>query len=121
AGISKDFVDRMLSPYGGDPSGLFPNGSRFGTNIVSARSYSGISGAPIAPGAARSGSNITWSNSPSADVVGYYVYKDGVKIASVAYGGSYSAGTSAPGSYSVRAVDITGQLSGPSNVITTDA
>ena len=121
SGISKDFVDRMLAPYGGDPAGLFPNGSRFGTNIVSARSYSGIAGAPIAPGASRSGSSITWSNSPSADVVGYYVYKDGARIASVAYGGSYSVNASAPGSYSVRAVDITGQLSGPSNVITTDA
>ncbi|MFC7364492.1 MULTISPECIES: transglycosylase domain-containing protein [Bhargavaea] len=121
AGINKDFVDRMLSPYGGDPAGLFPNGSKFGTNIVSARSYSGIDGAPVAPGASRSGGNIVWSNSPSADVVGYYVYKDDKKIASVAYGGSYSVNASSPGTYSVRAVDITGQLSGPSNVIKADA
>lgn len=121
AGISKSFVDRMLAPYGGDPAGLFPSGSRFGSNIVSSRSYSGIAGAPVAPGAAHSGNNITWSNSPSADVVGYYVYKDGSKIASVAYGGSYSVNASAPGAYSVRAVDITGELSGPSNVIKIDA
>jgi penicillin-binding protein 1B len=121
SGINQDFVNRMLAPYGGDPAGLFPNGSKFGTNIVSARSYSGIAGAPVAPGASRSGGNIVWSNSPSADVVGYYVYKDGNKIASVAYGGSYSVSASSPGSYSVRAVDITGQLSGPSNVITNDA
>ncbi|SIT85338.1 transglycosylase domain-containing protein [Edaphobacillus lindanitolerans] len=117
AGISKGFADRMLAPFGGDPAGLFPQNSSLGKNIVSAKKYEGVSGAPIAPGAALSGSAITWSRSASPDVVGYYVYHNGSKIASVADGGSYSAGASAAGEYYVVAVDITGQVSGKSNVI----
>ncbi|WP_040229206.1 transglycosylase domain-containing protein [Bhargavaea cecembensis] len=121
AGISKDFADRMLAPFGGDPAGLFPQNSSLGRNIVSAKQYGGVAGAPIAPGAALSGSTLTWSRSASPDVVGYYVYRNGARIASVADGGSYSANASSPGEYYVTAVDITGQQSGRSNVVSVQA
>lgn len=59
-----------------------------------------------------SGSTVTWSSHPENDIVGYRVYKDGKKVASIKVGGSlsYSGG---PGNYYVTAVDIAGNESSP--------
>lgn len=66
---------------------------------------------PVSPKV--TGSALTWSNHPEGDIVGYRVYKDGNKVASVKPGStlSYSGGN---GLYYVTAVDIAGNESAPS-------
>ena len=115
-GVSQKFIDRMMAPFGGDASKLFPNNSKF-SSVVSGATFKADSVAPGGVKAAISGSTITWTNSPSNDVVGYRVYKGGSRVASIAEakGNSYSA--SGAGSYTVVAVDITGKQSAASNSV----
>jgi len=54
--------------------------------------------------------------SQSNDVIGYYVYKNNAKVGVIRDQGSRSFSMGS-GSYFVRAVDITGKLSNPSNTI----
>ncbi|MFE8704159.1 transglycosylase domain-containing protein [Cytobacillus sp. FJAT-54145] len=64
------------------------------------------------------GSNktLTWSKHPENDVVGYRVYKDGTKVASIKAGLPLSH-TGGNGIYYVTAVDIAGNESAPSNEV----
>ena len=63
-----------------------------------------------------SGNGVSWGNHPDSDIIGYRVYKNGAKVATIKAGGSrsYQGGN---GSYYVTAVDIAGKESGPSNVV----
>ena len=72
--------------------------------------------APAAVQVAVNGSTITWGNSPSNDVIGYYVYNGDTKIGTIGDSSS-NCFTIGSGSYSVKAVDITGKLSGLSNAV----
>jgi penicillin-binding protein len=60
------------------------------------------------------GNQITWGSHPENDIVGYRVYMNGNKVASIKTGSSlaFSGGN---GKYYVTAVDIAGQESAPSN------
>jgi len=120
-GITQKYIDRILSPVGGDPAYLFPQNSSFSKNIVSTSEFQADNAAPQPVSVTLTDKKITWGNSPSNDVIGYYVHsKDGKKIGTVrsGQGNSYSIGA---GSYYVTAVDITGKLSSPSNTIKLDA
>lgn len=117
-GVNAAFIKRMLGPWGGDGSKLFPQNSAFASNVVSGAQFNADAVAPAAVQAALNGSTMTWGASPSNDVIGYYVYNNGAKIGVIRDGQSNSF-TIGNGSYSVRAVDITGRLSNPSNLIET--
>lgn len=78
----------------------------------------GKSPAPMA--IAASGNTVTWATHPENDVVGYRIYQNGKRVASIKAGAalSFSAGN---GTYQVSAVDIAGQESALSNAITIGA
>ncbi|MFS0574838.1 transglycosylase domain-containing protein [Sporosarcina sp. 179-K 3D1 HS] len=118
-GVNSEFIERMLGPLKGEASKLFPANSGFSSRVVSGAVFH-ADGAPPAPvSASVNGGTLQWSNSPSNDVVGYYVYRGGSRIGAV----PSSAANTYPisgGSYYVVAVDITGKLSGPSNVISAE-
>ncbi|MGG0717361.1 transglycosylase domain-containing protein [Robertmurraya massiliosenegalensis] len=63
-----------------------------------------------------SGTTITWGKHPENDIVGYRVYKEGKKVASIRVGEelSYKGDN---GLYYVTAVDIAGQESAPSDEV----
>ena len=117
-GITQKYIDRILSPFGGNPAYLFPQNSSFSKNIVSSAEFQPDNSAPQPVNVTLTDNKITWGNSPSNDVIGYYVHaKGGKRVATIRDGQakSYSIGS---GSYYVVAVDITGKLSGPSNTVT---
>ncbi|WP_051508786.1 transglycosylase domain-containing protein [Sporosarcina sp. D27] len=119
-GVNQEFIKRMLGPLGGDASKLFPARSAFASNVVSGAIFPADSVAPAGVTASQNGSVLTWSASPSNDVIGYYVYNGGKRVGTIIDGQSLSFPIGS-GSYTVRAVDITGLTSAPSNAVTTEA
>lgn len=115
-GVNEAFITRMLGPWKGDASKLFPANSAFASRVVSGAVFNADNVAPAAVQATLNGSTLTWSQSSSNDVIGYYVYESGTKIRTIKDGmpNALSVGS---GSYSVRAVDITGKLSEISNTV----
>lgn len=114
-GVNEAFIKRMLGPWGGDGSKLFPASSAFTSSVVSGSTFNADSVNPAPVNASLNGTTLTWTESPSNDVIGYYIYRDGAKIATVRDGEALSRTISSGGTYTVRAVDITGLLSAPSN------
>ncbi|WP_342505458.1 transglycosylase domain-containing protein [Sporosarcina sp. FSL K6-2383] len=114
-GVNESFIERMLGPWKGDASKLFPANSVFASNIVSNSIFEADDVAPAPVQLTLSDNTITWNDSASDDVVGYYIYEDGVKIG-VVVDGSPKTFVIGSGSYTVKAVDITGKLSVISNV-----
>src|SRR5699024_11011847 len=113
-GVTKAYVKKMLGPWGGDGSKLFPENSPFAKNIVAGKTSSISKGKPSAVKASLKDNVLSWSPSSSANVIGYYVYKDGKKVKTVKDGQALSM-TVADGTYTVRAVSVSGQQSGNSN------
>jgi len=118
-GVNQEFIDRMLGPWGGDASKLFPSMSVFASSVVSGAAFSADDAAPEGVSASLNGSTLVWPDSPSNDVIGYYVYRNNERIATIIDGSSNSIAVG-PGDYYVRAVDITGLLSGGSNIVIVD-
>ncbi|MCG7335539.1 penicillin-binding protein [Sporosarcina sp. ACRSM] len=116
-GVNEAFINRMLGPWKGDASKLFPANSAFASRVVSGAVFNADNSAPAPVQAVINGSTLTWTASPSNDVIGYYIYEGGSKIGTIRDGMSKSLAVGS-GSYSVRAVDITGKLSEMSNVVT---
>src|SRR5690606_10945487 len=111
---------RMLGPWGGDASKLFPSMSVFASGVVSGATFPADDAAPAGVSASLNGSTLVWSDSPSNDVIGYYVYRNNERIATIVDSASNSVAVG-PGDYFVRAVDITGRLSGGSNIVIVDS
>ena len=63
-----------------------------------------------------SGTTIAWQTHTDRDVIGYRVYKDNVKVATIKAGTALRYSGS-PGTYIVRAVDIAGKESPSSNAV----
>lgn len=124
AGVSSAFVERMLSPYGGDPSKLFPANSSF-SRVVSSAALSHDGVAPAGVQASLNGTTLTWSDSASNDVIGYRIFRTGSggnsRLGSVSEFRGNSFTVPGAGSYFVVAVDITGQQSPLSNTVTNAA
>ncbi|TWT26397.1 transglycosylase domain-containing protein [Planomicrobium sp. CPCC 101110] len=122
AGVSQAFVDRMLAPFGGDASKLFPGDSRY-ARVVAGSNFEPDGSAPSAVNATLNGSTLTWSNSASDDVVGYRVYREGSgsPLSSLSESRENSFNLPGAGSYYVVAVDITGKQSGKSNSVSIEA
>lgn len=119
-GVNQNFITRMLGPWGGDASKLFPANSIFSSNVVSGAEFPADNVAPETVTASYSGTKLVWTESPSNDVIGYYVYKDNVRIATIVDGSAHSLEVG-PGTYYVKAIDITGLQSANSNTITVDS
>lgn len=113
-GVSEEFIDRILAPFGGDASKLFPQDSRF-SNVVSSTTFDADDSAPAAVQASLDGNSLTWSDSASNDVVGYRVYRNNSRVASIPESAGNSYTVSGSGNFTVRAVDITGRESSGSN------
>lgn len=119
-GVNEEFIKRMLGPLGGDASKLFPARSSFASRVVSGAIFPADGVAPAGVTASQNGSVLTWSASPSNDVIGYYVYNGGTRVGTIIDGQSLSFPIGS-GNYTVRAVDITGLTSAPSNAVKTEA
>ncbi|MEK5037879.1 transglycosylase domain-containing protein [Sporosarcina sp. FSL K6-3457] len=115
-GVNESFIQRMLGPWKGDASKLFPSNSAFSSSIVSSAIFEADDIAPAPVQLTLDGITATWSDSASNDVIGYYVYEDGVQIFVIADGAPHSFNIGG-GSYTVKAVDITGKLSEASNSV----
>ncbi len=115
-GVNQVFIDRMLAPWGGNAAKLFPANSAFASHVVSGAIFNADNIAPAQVNVTLNGTTLTWHDSPSNDVIGYYVYHNGAKVGTIKDMSS-NAFPVGPGSYSVRAVDITGKLSNPSTAV----
>lgn len=115
-GVNQSFIERMLGPWKGDASKLFSAKSNFASKIVSGSIFEADGIAPAPVQLTVNGSTATWSDSTSNDVIGYYVYEDGAQIFVIRDDAPKSFDIGG-GSYTVRAVDITGKLSEASNSV----
>ena len=107
--------------YVDDPGALIPGGEKFG-NVVGTKAKLNDNGkAPDALSITVSNNKISWGLHPEGDVVGYRVYKNGGKVASINAGDNLVFTAGSGGSYYVTAVDIVGKESAPSQRIETGA
>lgn len=118
-GLNQVFIDRMLGKLGGDASKLIPSYS--GRGVSSGVAYPADSVAPESVWTTLTGNSLTWGASPSADVVGYRVYKisEGSTslVSTVKAHNSLSVSVAPGANYVVVAVDVTGRESAHSNVV----
>lgn len=118
-GLNKAFMDRMLGRLGGNASKLLPYSSN--NSVVAGATFKADNLPPGAVVTVLEGNMLTWSKSPSNDVIGYRVYRisdEGRTLVSTlkTYEGRripITVGTR----YVVVAVDITGLESGYSNEV----
>ncbi|GGE77317.1 transglycosylase domain-containing protein [Priestia taiwanensis] len=68
-------------------------------------------------GVTLSGNRLAWQANKEADVLGYYIYRDNKKVATIKRDSSLQTTIAEAGDYYVVAVDIAGKLSSPSNVV----
>ncbi|MDR4925192.1 transglycosylase domain-containing protein [Peribacillus simplex] len=114
------FADIGLK-YVDDPGSVIPGGEKSG-NVVGAKAKLNDNGkAPDPLSITISNDKITWGLHHEGDVVGYRVYKDGKKVASINAGGSLVYKVGSGGSYYVTAVDIVGKESAPSKRVESGA
>ncbi|MEY8191504.1 transglycosylase domain-containing protein [Peribacillus simplex] len=114
------FADIGLQ-YVNDPGSVIPGGEKSG-NVVGAKAKLNDNGkAPDPLSITISNDKITWGLHHEGDVVGYRVYKDGNKVASINAGGSLVYKVGSGGSYYVTAVDIVGKESAPSQRVESGA
>ncbi|MGG4265378.1 transglycosylase domain-containing protein [Peribacillus simplex] len=114
------FADIGLQ-YVNDPGSVIPGGEKSG-NVVGTKAKLNDNGKVPAPlSITISNDQITWGLHPEGDVVGYRVYKDGKKVASINAGESLVYKVGSGGSYYVTAVDIVGKESAPSQRVESGA
>ncbi|XXM71770.1 transglycosylase domain-containing protein [Lysinibacillus sphaericus] len=116
--LNPDFVKNIFGKVPGDASKLIPqDDERFKNVLIAENKISDDGASPGTVKASANGNKITWTTSGSSDVVGYRVYsKSGSKVGSVKSGGSYSVSVG-NGQYFVKAVDVAGKESSPSNTV----
>jgi penicillin-binding protein len=114
------FADIGLK-YVNDPGSVIPGGEKSG-NVVGAKAKLNDNGKSPDPLSINiSNDKITWGLHHEGDVVGYRVYKDGKKVASINAGESLVYKVGSGGSYYVTAVDIVGKESAPSQRVESGA
>lgn len=124
-GVNQDFIDRMFGNIKGDATKLFPISSSFADRVVSEDTFEADGASPGPVSAAISGNSLSWSKSPSNDVVGYRVFQrsgnTNVRIASIPEASEKRYTLNGTGEYFVVAVDITGKQSPASNIAIIEA
>ncbi|PLT32430.1 transglycosylase domain-containing protein [Bacillus sp. V5-8f] len=98
-----------------NPGSLLPNNKTEGSSTAAVLKDNGK--VPSPPTARMQGRTIIWDPHPENDVIGYRIYSNGKKVGIVKAGRNLSFG-SRGGSHSVTAVDIEGNESPPSNIVT---
>lgn len=106
--LKKEFITKILGRFGGNPDKLLGESI---LKVVDIKQFNPDQSAPKPVSVTLKGNTLSWSSSPSRDVVGYRVYdlSNGGKklIASVKSGERLSIPVG-KGQYGVAAVDITG-------------
>ncbi len=115
--VSGDFFNSIGGQYVTDKSAIMPKGDTFKNLVVGGATLNDNGKAPSAPSVTANGKAISWSASGDSDVIGYYVYQNGKKVASIKVDDTRSFSTSGTGTYHFAAVDIAGNISKPSNKI----
>jgi penicillin-binding protein 1B len=116
--LNPDFVKSVFGRVHGDASKLIPQeDDRFKNVLIAENKISDDGAAPGTVNASVNGNKLTWTSSPSGDVVGYRVYsKSGNKVGSIKSGENYTISVG-NGEYFVKAVDVAGKESSPSNTV----
>lgn len=114
------FADIGLK-YVDDPGSVIPGAEKSGS-VVGATAKLNDNGKAPGPLSITIGNDkITWGLHDEGDVVGYRVYKDGKKVASINAGENLVYKVGSGGSYYVTAVDIVGKESAPSQRVVSGA
>ncbi|MFX3673150.1 MAG: transglycosylase domain-containing protein [Paenisporosarcina sp.] len=123
-GVNQDFIDRMFGNIKGDATKLFPKNSSFSDRVVSEDTFEADGASPGPVSVTLSGNSLSWSKSPSNDVVGYRVFQhsgnSNVRVASIPEASGNRFIINGTGEYFVVAVDITGKQSSASNIVIID-
>ncbi len=113
--LNPDYIEKLFGIKTGVQN-LIPkkNNSNWANILLPDDKLSDNGKAPSPLSIGVNGNQITWGSHPENDIVGYRVYLNGNKVASIKAGSalSFSGGN---GKYYVTAVDIAGQESAPSN------
>lgn len=115
--VSADFFNSIGGQYVIDKSSIIPKGDTFKHLIIGGATLSDNGKAPNAPAVTVNGKSLSWSTTGDNDVIGYYVYQDGKKVAAIKADDSRTFASNGKGTYHVIAVDIAGNVSKPSNKI----
>ncbi len=118
--LNPDFITRMVGKNFKNTSQLIPKKDRWGKILVPDAKMVDNGKKPDSVSLSGSGNKLAWSASPDNDVVGYRVYQAGLlssKVASIKSDSDLSF-TANNGDYYVTAVDIAGNESAPSNIVT---
>jgi penicillin-binding protein len=107
--------------YVDDPGSVIPGSEKSGGVVGTKAKLNDNGKAPDPLSITISNEKITWGLHHEGDVVGYRVYKDGKKVASINAGENLVYKVGAGGSYYVTAVDIVGKESAPSQHVESGA
>ncbi|WP_034645486.1 transglycosylase domain-containing protein [Bacillus methanolicus] len=113
--LNPDYIGKIFG-IKADPQQLIPKKDRWSNVLVPENKLAENGRTPAALNIKITGNSIVWQNHPDHDVIGYRVYKNGAKAASIKAGSSLSFNATV-GSYYVTAVDIAGNESPPSNIV----
>lgn len=107
--------------YVDDPGSVIPGSEKSGGVVGTKAKLNDNGKAPDPLSITISNEKITWGLHHEGDVVGYRVYKDGKKVASINAGENLVYKVGSGGSYYVTAVDIVGKESAPSQHVESGA
>ncbi|WP_445489434.1 transglycosylase domain-containing protein [Niallia sp. 03133] len=115
--LNPDYIEKLFGITVSDPSNLVQNNPKWDKVAIPTDKISDNGKTPVALKIVQKGDGVSWSPHSENDIVGYRVYKEGKKVASIKSGESleFKGGN---GSYTVNAVDIAGRESSSSNVVT---
>ncbi|MEH7253536.1 penicillin-binding transpeptidase domain-containing protein, partial [Neobacillus niacini] len=114
--LNPDFVTQMVGKNFSDTNQLIPKMERWGNILVPDAKMVDNGKRPDGVALSLSGNNLIWSAPADNDIVGYRVYQNGSKVASIISGSPLSF-TAPFGTYHVTAVDIAGNESAISNTV----
>ncbi|PRS44336.1 peptidoglycan glycosyltransferase [Bacillus sp. RJGP41] len=107
--------------YVDDPGSVIPGSEKSGGVVGTKAKLNDNGKAPDPLSITISNEKITWGLHHEGDVIGYRVYKDGKKVASINAGENLVYKVGSGGSYYVTAVDIVGKESAPSQHVESGA
>ncbi|RFU66239.1 transglycosylase domain-containing protein [Peribacillus glennii] len=114
--VNPNNFEQIGGKYIIDPGSLPINDKSGVSPIASSEVLKDNGKVPSPPTARMQGRTLIWDPHPEGDVIGYRIYSNGKKAGIVKAGGNLSFG-SGRGSFYVTAVDIEGNESSPSNVV----
>lgn len=114
--FNPDFVKWMTGTDFKDLDQLIPKKERWGSFLTANSKIEENGKVPAPVSVTASGNSITWTVNAEKDIIGYRVYNNGSKVASINAGSKLTT-TVGNGSIYVTAVDIAGNESAPSNKV----